>query len=246
MNPTSAPTVHVPLPGPPRALRAQSTLLGNMLLVCGILSQLLYVAMNVIAAMLYEGYNAASQTVSELSAIGAPTRPLWVGLGAVYGLLIVAFGWGVWRSAGRNRALRVVGGLMIAGAIIGFFWPPMHQREVLAAGGKTLTDTMHIVLTAVWGLLAMLTIGFGAAAFGRRFRLYSIATIVMLIGFGVWTSLYAPRMEANLSTPWIGITERMNIGAYVIWVTVLAIALLRAPLEQPQVGDVAGSKGERT
>jgi hypothetical protein len=46
------------------------------LLVCGILSSLLYVVMNVFVPMQWQGYSSASQTVSELSAIGAPTRPL--------------------------------------------------------------------------------------------------------------------------------------------------------------------------
>ena len=55
----------------------------KVLLNCGILSSLLYVAMNVLGAMQWEGYNTASQTVSELSAIGAPSRPLWVLLGVV-------------------------------------------------------------------------------------------------------------------------------------------------------------------
>ena len=51
------------------------------LLVCGVLSSLLYVAMTVLVAMQWEGYSSASQTISELSAIGAPTRSLWVGAG---------------------------------------------------------------------------------------------------------------------------------------------------------------------
>jgi hypothetical protein len=34
--------------------------------------------------------------------------------------------------------------MFIAHDVTGFFWPPMHQREVLAAGGGTRTDTMHI------------------------------------------------------------------------------------------------------
>jgi len=45
----------------------------KILLVCGILASLLYVAMNVIGAMMYDGYSSVSQTVSELSAIGAPS-----------------------------------------------------------------------------------------------------------------------------------------------------------------------------
>ena len=85
----------------------------KLLLVCGILSSLLYVAMNVIGAMQFESYSSVSQTVSELFAIGAPSRPLWVALGIVYDLLVIAFGLGVWASAGGKRALRIVGRLLI-------------------------------------------------------------------------------------------------------------------------------------
>lgn len=94
--------------------------------------------------MRWMGYSSTSQTVSERSAIGAPTRSLWVSLGVVWTLLYAAVGWGVWKWAARSRALRVVAGAIIVAAIIGLFWPPMHQREVLAAGGGTLTDTLHM------------------------------------------------------------------------------------------------------
>jgi hypothetical protein len=101
-----------------------------LLLICGILSSLLYVAMNIVGAMGDEGYSSVSQTVSELSAIGAPTRPLWVLLAVPYTLLVTAFGWGVWKSVGQNRRLRVVGGLMVAYGALGVVWPfaPMRMR----------------------------------------------------------------------------------------------------------------------
>lgn len=200
----------------------------KILLICGILSSLLYAGMNIFVAMQYEGYNAASQTVSELSAIGSPTRPLWVSLAILYSLLMVAFGWGVWKSAGQNRRLRIAAGVMIINAVIGLFWPPMHQREVLAAGGGTLTDTLHIVFTMITIPLFLLAIGFGAAAFGKRFRIYSILTILVLILFGVLTGLASPRMEANLPTPWMGVWERISISAYMLWVVILAAVLLRS------------------
>ncbi len=211
------------------------------LLVCGILSSLLYVAMNIIGAMQFEGYSSLSQTVSELSAIGAPTRPLWVALGFVYGVLVIAFGLGVWVSAGGKRSLRAVGGLLVAQGILGLAaWPfaPMHQREVLAAGGGTLTDTMHIILAMVTVLIMLLAIGFGATAFGKRFRIYSIGTIVMLLVFGTLTGLDGPRISANLPTPWVGIWERINIAGFLLWVVVLAIVLL--PVEKRQ-GSIEGS-----
>ncbi len=197
------------------------------LLVCGILSSLLYVAMNVFVAMQWKDYSCASQTVSELSAIGAPTRPLWVLLGIAYTSLVVAFGCGVWASARRNGLLRIVGGLMVASGVIGLDWPPMHQRAVLAAGGGTLTDTMHIVWSVVTVFLFMLEIGFGAAAFGRRFRIYSFATMVILVAYGTLTGMDAPRIQANLPTPFVGVWERISISVFLLWVVVLAIALLR-------------------
>jgi hypothetical protein len=202
------------------------------LLICGILSSRLYVAVNVFVPLQWEGYSSASQTVSELSAIGAPTRPLWVWLGIVYSLLVAAFGWGVWKSAGRNRPLRVVGGLMIVDGVLSLYWPPMHLR----GAEFTLTDTMHIVWAMVTVLLMMLAIGFGAAAFDKRFRAYSIATMVILVVFGALTGMDGPRIAANLPTPWVGVWERISIVAFLLWVVVLAFALLRAQLEQPRDG----------
>ena len=64
----------------------------------------------------------------------------------------------------------------MAHTVFGQFWPPMHQRAVLAAGGGTLTDTLHLVWAAITGVFFMFIVGFGAAALGKRFRVYSIAT----------------------------------------------------------------------
>jgi len=197
------------------------------LLVCGIASSLLYAAM--IWGIRYEGYNPISQVPSELTAIGAPTRALWARLGWIYSLLITAFGVGVWRSASGNRAVRIVGGLILALASLGLLWPfaPMHQREVLAAGGGTPSDTLHQVLAAVTVFLMFLAIGFGAMAFGTGFRLYSIVTIVVLLLFGGLTFWEAPRLQMNLPTPWIGLWERINISVFLMWVVVLAAGLGR-------------------
>ena len=197
------------------------------LLVCGIASSLLYALM--IWGIRYEGYNPLSQVPSELTAIGAPTQRIWALLGPIYTLLVAAFGWGTWRSARRKRAVRIVGGLILAYASLGLLWPfaPMHEREVLAAGGGTLSDTMHVVLGGVTVFLMFLAIGFGATAFGKRFRLYSIASIVVLLAFGGLTFLEAPSLQANLPTSWIGLWERINISVFLLWVMVLATVLLR-------------------
>jgi Protein of unknown function (DUF998) len=211
----------------------------KLLLVCGIVSSLLYAAM--IWAIRYEGYNLVSQVPSELTAIGAPTRALWAGLGWIYTALVTAFGWGLWESAGRNRAVRIVGSLILAYASLGLLWPfaAMHQREVLAAGGATLSDTMHVVLGGVTVFLMFLAIGFGATAFEKRFRLYSITSIVVLLAFGGLTFLEAPGLEANLPTPWIGLWERINITVFLLWVVVLATVLWRTGTAQGETQHVS-------
>ena len=199
----------------------------RLLLGCGILSSLLYVAMNVVIAARWPGYSPVTQTVSELSAIGAPTRSLWVPLGYIYTVLVGAFGWGVWKAAGGSRALRVLGALIVVYGSLGLFWPPMHLREALAAGGQSTTDTLHISFAMVTVALMLLAIGFGAAAAGRSFRVYSIATLVVLLVFGLLTGREAPGIESNQPTPLIGVWERINIGAFLLWVVVLATTLMR-------------------
>lgn len=206
------------------------------LLTCGILASVLYVSMTMFVGLLWEGYSVTSRVPSELSAIGAPTRALWTGLGAAYGVLMFAFGWIVWKSAPPNRALRVVGALLMADTVIGQFWPPMHQREVLAAGGGTLSDTLHLVWAAITGVFFMFIVGFGAAALGKRFRLYSIATIVIVLACGAVTGTYAARIQADLPTPWVGIWERLSIAAFMAWIAVLAIILLRPRPSTPAHG----------
>ena len=196
----------------------------RLLLQCGVASSLLYVAVNVVAPLRYPGYDALSQAVSELSAIGAPTRPLMIATGIAYNLFVLAFAWGVWRAATTNRPLRVVGALLAAFAVLGLAAPftAMHQRG--AAFG--LTDALHIAATVLTVLLMLLAIGFGAAALGPRFRDYSIATLLVHLVFGAWAGAEGPRLAAGLPTPWIGITERINIGVFLLWVVVLAVVLL--------------------
>lgn len=199
----------------------------EVLILCGIASSVLYGLM--IWAIRYPAYSLLSQVPSELTAIGAPTQQVWALLGPMYTALVAAFGVGVWTSARRNRSVRITGALILIYASLGFLWPfaPMHQRAVLAAGGGTSSDTLHVALGGVTVFLMFVAIAFGAAAFGNRFRLYSIATIAVLLTFGALTFIEAPRLQANLPTPWIGLWERINITVFLVWVTVLAAALLR-------------------
>jgi hypothetical protein len=101
---------------------------------------------------------------------------------------------------------------------------PMDGR----GAAETARGSLHGPMTMVMSLFTVLAIGFGSALLGRRFRWYSYGTILTLIVFGIATSLYIPRLEANEPTPWMGAIERVNIYAQMLWVGVLAVALLLA------------------
>jgi Protein of unknown function (DUF998) len=204
--------------------------LQRIFLVCGILSSALYLTLNIAVPFLYKGYDSISQTISELSAVDAPTRPLWIPFGILYSLLIMFFGLGVWKAARQNRPLRIAGGLLFLYGIIGQGWTfaPMHQRAVLAAGGETISDTFHVLIMAPLSALFMvLAMGFAAVAINKPFRNYSIFTILTLLLFGILTGIGAPKVEHNLPTPWLGVFERVMLGAFLLWVVVLAVILLR-------------------
>lgn len=199
-----------------RAARARS-----VVLVCGIASTVLYAAMNVLVPMRWQGYSWISQTISELSAIDAPTQWLWLPLGFVYALLVFALGLGMQRVPARSTRTRTVGALLVIFSVAGLFWPPMHLRGV----EPSLTDSLHLLWAAATSALMIAAIVTGARALGSRFRAFSWATLAVVLVFGALTAVEAPRIGVGLPTPWVGLWERIAIGAFMLWLTVLAVAV---------------------
>ena len=200
-------------------------MLRKMLLVCGVLSSLLYLAIDALAALRYPDYHSyLSQAISELGAVGAPTKTMVDPLFLAYNVLILAFGMGVWASAHGSRSLRLTGGMLIGIGVVGQVTPPMNLRGT----GDISGDLPHIVLTGVLVLSILAAITAGASLYGRRWRRYSFATILLLLLSGALTGFAASRLAAGQPTPWLGIAERINIGAYLLWVLALGITLLRS------------------
>jgi uncharacterized protein DUF998 len=194
------------------------------LLLCGILSSAFYVATDALASWRYEGYSFVDQNYSELLATGAPTRSFMLLVSIVYNLLVAGFAVGVWTSTSPTRTARITGAMMVGYAVLSMITPALFQMDMRGAPA-TPRGSLHAPMTAAMSLFIVLSIGFGAFLLGTWFRVYSFATIVILLTFGVLTALQAPQLEAGRSTPWMGLTERINIYATMLWFAVLAKVL---------------------
>lgn len=84
---------------------------------------------------------------------------------------------------------------------------------------------MHIAATFVMSLFIVAMMAFGAFMHGRRFRLYSFGTIAIVMVFGALAGFLAGPMPGP--TPWLGLAERVNIYATMLWIAVLAVSLWR-------------------
>jgi len=199
-----------------------------MLLACGIAVPLLYAVADLVAGVQWKGYSFRDQTISELGAIGAPSRALFSVLLVVVYALMVAFGVGVRKVAGGNRRLRVVGGLLVG---LGLLALTVGQFAAMRSRGtdQGSAGALHLMEGMVAMLMTFTAMGIAATAFGQRFRYYTIATILLALGFGAWASLEVPQVEEGLATPWLGVKERIFWYGYQSWFAVLALRLLRKP-----------------
>ncbi|MGE5176543.1 MAG: DUF998 domain-containing protein [Hyphomicrobiales bacterium] len=198
----------------------------RVLLLCGVIAPLLYGVADALAGLLWSGYSFRDQTISELGAIGAPSRPLFATLLVPVYLLFTGFGVGVWKSAGTRRDLRVAGGLLIALGVLALTVGQFAAMRLRGAE-QGLSGALHLIEGAVAMILLLAAMVFAGRALGRGFAVYTALTVAVMLSFGGWSTMEIPRVEEGLPTPWIGIKERFYWYSYQLWYIVLALVLLR-------------------
>jgi type IV secretory pathway VirB2 component (pilin) len=206
----------------------------RVLLACGILAPLLFIAADLIAGRMLKGYSFSAQSMSELSAEGSPTRGLVVVLNVVAVGMMTAFGVGVWRAGGQAFLPHVVAVLVIlnaAGTLVAtlFFPNTFGVRPVFASPG---------VLIMVFSVLcSVLAIIFGAFAYSGWFRAFSIVIPAAFVLLTVVRYATASTPASVAAGPMIGSQERTMAYTYFVWVMALAVYLLTLT---GKAGDVAG------
>src|SRR5690606_39228098 len=122
--------------------------------------------------------------------------------------------------------LRASGGLLIAFGVIALAAGPFVAMRPRGSE-QGLAGALHLIEGGLAMAILLAAMGCAAMALGRRFRLYTIATIVLMVAFGAWSAMEISQVEAGLATPWIGVKERIFWYAYQLWFIALALTLLR-------------------
>ena len=196
---------------------------GAILAVCGIIGPVSYAFVTAILGLFWPESNPISIGMSELGAIGAPHAFFMNAFGfQLLGVLMVAFGFGLYRSL-RNgliskfgAALIVVGGIdMIA---VGFLpMDPAGLPSSLTNTGHDITAT--IASNAVTIGMIVLSLSFRKDNRWRRFWLFTLASAIASFGL-------SPFPMFPIYNPYAGLIQRMAMGFALLWIEVISIKLL--------------------
>lgn len=207
----------------------KSTTTQRMLATSGVIGPILFTAVVVILALLRPEYSHISQPISDLGAVGAPNATIQDANFIVFGLLVLAFAYGLHKGIGDGKGSKIG---PIAVAFFGGF-------SAIGDGIFPLPmEPFHTLLFLV-GIIPFMV---GTFVISRRlkqdtrwqgYRLYSLATgVIAVILFLVL--LYG----ATTSLQIFGALQRLFLAPLFIWIEVMAIHLLRLssqphPLKMP-------------
>jgi hypothetical membrane protein len=201
----------------------------RLLMLCGLLAPVVYVAAVILGGILSPDYSHKSQAVSELIEAGAPNKGLLNPMFAVYNLLTGAFGLGLFLTvrASSQTEGRLSGSLgalaLVFEAMVGFVTIFFPQDPRGAA--PTFTGATHIVLAGLSSLATAVTILLMGVWFRkvpglRGYGTYSLTTVVIIFITGGLAAWAVPT-----NNPFAGIFERLVIGAFLQWLVVIALKM---------------------
>lgn len=193
----------------------------------GVLAPIAYALAVIIGGATTPGYSHVANAISELFSAGRHPHIIVLLLFATYNLGLLAFG--AWafldRKAGYGKLFRAAMALLAVIGLLGaatlFF--PQDERGTTA----TFAGTMHIVLSAISSLLTMVAMLLAGLDYFRNkdkklFAYYSFASLAIVLISG---GISAASVASN--SPYLGLFERVTIGAFLLWVLLLSACMAR-------------------
>ncbi len=216
------------------------------LLWAGVAAAVWYTAVVLIGALATPGYSHIGEHVSTLYQSGAPNGAWIAALFAVYNLLILAFGVGVFRlvsnRGGVRRRIGQVGGVALALTAIAGVMDVVFRQDPIGSPATT-AGKLHIAFAGLASLLTILAIALVASwALARSelrgFGWYSVVTLVVIVVSGPVAAVATAGLW-----PTMGLLERIPIFGFVQWAAITSIILSRW---QPVSEDPASAASVRT
>lgn len=199
----------------------------KLLYLAGLISPLWLVAGLVVTGSLYTGYSHVDQAMGLLGAVDAPTHALWPWLGHFpLGLLLIAFGLGVYARHAHVRLARLSASLIIvhglASLATGYFscdagcslqYPSTQQN--LHTVASVIMSASLLLASALWIVVARRE--------GRKGLVWlSLVCTLFALGCLPWM---AAAMDVGRG---FGLFQRVNYFASLLWIAGLAWSLLKA------------------
>lgn len=197
--------------------------------VCGIVSLLSYGASVLFSPLAYPGYDWTSMAVSDLSAVGAPSRDLYNQLCSLFGpcAIVSIMAVCVAIAGSKSKLFRI--GIYLFAAMewicnVGYDMFPW----VVVAKGFSFQNTMHIAITVsivLLSIISLILIALGAKKGNlKSIGVFAVICLVAMLGGAIGTNLLPKAV--------FGIAERLSTFSAVIFNAVLGFYLLSDRIEK--------------
>jgi hypothetical protein len=194
----------------------------------GIGAVLAYAGATVLGGILRPDYSHVSDDISKLAEEGAPHRKLLALLYGAYNLLLGLFATGLYRSSTRRRLYTIGWALLLVNCVSGLLQVTALRREPdgvpLTTAGKG-----HI---AGAGISSLCTVD-ASWVLGLAFRRDAVWTPLSSFSLGSAMAVVATGLLAGASAAtrsrFMGLFERITVGVFLLWVSVVSCLALRGP-----------------
>jgi hypothetical protein len=202
----------------------------------GIIAPVFYIIPTIIGGLLRPGYSHLSNSVSDLLASGAPNRIYLMIPFTVYPVFLSVFGFGLFailrsKPPPLSSQTGLIGFILIGASmgILGILTMTIFPQDPHGTS-MTTPGLMHLILVGVQAISAMaaiLLIGFWFRSNGfSGYFIYSIVSFVVLLITGIISMI-----GVTQGSQFIGLFERLNVGAIVQWLVVIGIwFMLKLPV----------------
>lgn len=202
---------------------------GVLLAACGIAGPVLYTAVVIVLGVLRPGYDHFTQLASELGESGAPYAIVMNASFFLFGLLLIAFAFGLYRGMSDRTGLKVGSALLVFGGI-GFLGAAFFP---CSPGCGLDTSASHFLASSPGlGLYVAPLVFYGSWRKDNQWRRYGSYSLLT----GVLAILLLVTNFSSLMEPWDGVGQRLQDALVFPWIVIMAIFLLRQSLRTSRGG----------